>query len=198
MLHGELLLSLHLTNSYHHPWNFWTLFISCSNMRARLLPSGFNTTFRDSLKRCLPELMTNTSVNPARSTGVALFVGGWAVAQLWLFWVAPIAGGLLGAAIYLVIGCAEDWSPPCLRAWSRLGITVYLFQSGGIDPTADDCHYRELLRKIFIGAAIWRAGSSRSTPWKCCVSFEAKDAQHSKESLNANIISVIRRTLILE
>ncbi len=45
-----------------------------------------------------------TSVNPARSTGVALFAGGWAVAQLWLFWVAPIAGGLLGAAVYRTIG----------------------------------------------------------------------------------------------
>ena len=44
--------------------------------------------------------VTNTSVNPARSTGPALFVGGWALAQLWLFWVAPIVGGLLGALIY--------------------------------------------------------------------------------------------------
>ena len=44
--------------------------------------------------------VTNTSVNPARSTGVALYVGGWAVAQLWLFWVAPIAGALLGAGIH--------------------------------------------------------------------------------------------------
>jgi aquaporin Z len=48
--------------------------------------------------------VTNTSVNPARSTGVALFVGGWAVQQLWLFWVAPIAGALLGAAGYRLIG----------------------------------------------------------------------------------------------
>jgi aquaporin Z len=48
--------------------------------------------------------VTNTSVNPARSTGVAVFVGGWAVAQLWLFWLAPIVGGLLGAAAYRVIG----------------------------------------------------------------------------------------------
>jgi len=48
--------------------------------------------------------VTNTSVNPARSTGVALFVGDWAVAQLWLFWVAPIIGGVLGAAIYRLIG----------------------------------------------------------------------------------------------
>jgi aquaporin Z len=48
--------------------------------------------------------VTNTSVNPARSTGVAVFVGDWAVAQLWLFWVAPIVGGVLGAAIYRAIG----------------------------------------------------------------------------------------------
>jgi len=51
--------------------------------------------------------VTNTSVNPARSTGVAVFVGDWAVAQLWLFWVAPIAGALLGAAIYQFIGSAD-------------------------------------------------------------------------------------------
>ncbi|MEZ9762773.1 aquaporin Z [Vibrio splendidus] len=44
--------------------------------------------------------VTNTSVNPARSTGVAVFVGDWAVSQLWLFWVAPIVGAVIGAAIY--------------------------------------------------------------------------------------------------
>ena len=48
--------------------------------------------------------VTNTSVNPARSTGVALFVGGWALAQLWLFWVAPIIGAVLGAITYRFIG----------------------------------------------------------------------------------------------
>jgi aquaporin Z len=48
--------------------------------------------------------VTNTSVNPARSTGPALFVGGWALAQLWLFWLAPIVGGVLGALIYLWVG----------------------------------------------------------------------------------------------
>lgn len=47
--------------------------------------------------------VTNTSVNPARSTGVALFVGDWAVAQLWLFWLAPIVGGILGAVTYRFI-----------------------------------------------------------------------------------------------
>src|SRR5579862_6545036 len=44
--------------------------------------------------------VTNLSVNPARSTGPAIFVGGWAIQQLWLFWVAPLIGGALGGAIY--------------------------------------------------------------------------------------------------
>jgi aquaporin Z len=44
--------------------------------------------------------VTNTSVNPARSTGVALFVGGWALEQLWLFWLAPIVGAVFGAKAY--------------------------------------------------------------------------------------------------
>ena len=52
--------------------------------------------------------VTNTSVNPARSLGVAVFAGDWALAQLWLFWVAPIAGALLGAAVYRFIGCTKD------------------------------------------------------------------------------------------
>jgi aquaporin Z len=52
--------------------------------------------------------VTNTSVNPARSTGVAIFVGGWAVGQLWLFWVAPVIGAIIGATVYLAIGNTED------------------------------------------------------------------------------------------
>jgi len=52
--------------------------------------------------------VTNTSVNPARSLGVALYVGDWAIAQLWLFWVAPIIGALLGALIYRYLGQSED------------------------------------------------------------------------------------------
>jgi aquaporin Z len=52
--------------------------------------------------------VTNTSVNPARSTGVAVFVGGWAVEQLWLFWAAPIAGAVLGALAYRFIGSSES------------------------------------------------------------------------------------------
>ena len=52
--------------------------------------------------------VTNTSVNPARSTGVALFAGGWAIEQLWLFWVAPIIGGVLGAVVYRLIAGREE------------------------------------------------------------------------------------------
>ena len=51
--------------------------------------------------------VTNTSVNPARSTGVAVFVGGWALQQLWLFWLAPIVGAVLGALAYRGIS-SED------------------------------------------------------------------------------------------
>jgi aquaporin Z len=51
--------------------------------------------------------VTNTSVNPARSTGVAVFVGDWALSQLWLFWIAPIVGAVLGALAYRFIGGEE-------------------------------------------------------------------------------------------
>jgi aquaporin Z len=52
--------------------------------------------------------VTNTSVNPARSTATAFFTGGWAVEQLWLFWVAPIIGGILGGLLYKSVDECED------------------------------------------------------------------------------------------
>ncbi len=52
--------------------------------------------------------VSNTSVNPARSLSVAVYVGDWAVAQLWVFWLAPIAGAILGAAIYRYISSSDD------------------------------------------------------------------------------------------
>jgi aquaporin Z len=51
--------------------------------------------------------VTNTSVNPARSTGPAMFVGGWALAQLWLFWVAPLVGGVAGGIAYRWLGTSD-------------------------------------------------------------------------------------------
>ena len=52
--------------------------------------------------------VTNTSVNPARSTGPALMVGGWAIAQLWMFWVAPLLGAVVGGGIYRWLGKEES------------------------------------------------------------------------------------------
>jgi aquaporin Z len=65
--------------------------------------------------------VTNTSVNPARSTAVAVFAGDWAISQLWLFWVAPIIGGVLGAAIHQTLsavkhGDAKEDLPALKRA----------------------------------------------------------------------------------
>jgi aquaporin Z len=55
--------------------------------------------------------VTNASVNPARSTGPALFVGGWALAQLWLFWVAPIIGAAIAGVAYGMFAASEDRAP---------------------------------------------------------------------------------------
>jgi aquaporin Z len=56
--------------------------------------------------------ITNTSVNPARSTGPALFVGGWALSQLWLFWVAPLIGAALAGVVYRWVGGDEPRPTP--------------------------------------------------------------------------------------
>jgi aquaporin Z len=74
---------------------------------SRSAPAGFAPIaigFGLALIHLISIPVTNTSVNPARSTGVALFAGGWAVQQLWLFWVAPLAGALLGALIHRTVG----------------------------------------------------------------------------------------------
>jgi aquaporin Z len=52
--------------------------------------------------------VTNTSVNPARSTGPAIFVGGWALSQLWLFWVAPVAGAVLAGVVYRLLSAEVE------------------------------------------------------------------------------------------
>ncbi len=76
----------------------------------RLAPAGF-APIAIGLALTLIHLIsipvTNTSVNPARSTGVALFAGPGAIGQLWMFWVAPIAGGLIGGVIYGWLGREE-------------------------------------------------------------------------------------------
>ena len=86
---------------------FLLIILGATDKRA---PAGFAPIaigFALTLIHLISIPVTNTSVNPARSTGVALFVGGWAISQLWLFWVAPIMGALLGATTYHFIASEE-------------------------------------------------------------------------------------------
>jgi aquaporin Z len=82
---------------------FLVVILGATDQRA---PQG-SAALAIGLALCLIHLISipvsNTSVNPARSTGVAVYVGDWATSQLWMFWVAPIAGALLGAGMYKVI-----------------------------------------------------------------------------------------------
>jgi aquaporin Z len=83
---------------------FLLIIMGATDSRA---PQGF-APLAIGLTLCLIHLISipvsNTSVNPARSTGVAIYVGDWATAQLWLFWVAPIIGASIGAALYRFLG----------------------------------------------------------------------------------------------
>jgi len=66
--------------------------------------------------------VTNTSVNPARSTGPALFVGGWATAQLWMFWVAPLVGGVLAGFAYRLLSPSTDIDTPEPKAPVKVAV----------------------------------------------------------------------------
>ncbi len=83
---------------------FLLIILGATDSRA---PQGF-APLAIGLTLCLIHLISipvsNTSVNPARSTGVAVYVGDWATDQLWLFWVAPIIGAAIGAFLYRIIG----------------------------------------------------------------------------------------------
>jgi aquaporin Z len=65
--------------------------------------------------------VTNLSVNPARSTAPALFAGGWAIQQLWLFWLAPIAGAAIAGVVYPVIASEQAPAPPALARAAAAG-----------------------------------------------------------------------------
>ncbi len=91
---------------------FLLIILGVTDQRA---PKGFAPVaigFALTLVHLISIPVTNTSVNPARSTAVAVYAGDWAVGQLWLFWIAPIAGALLGAALYRVIGAQAPVSEP--------------------------------------------------------------------------------------
>lgn len=87
---------------------FLIIILGATDKRA---PAGFAPIaigFALTLIHLISIPVTNTSVNPARSTGVALFIGDWAVAQLWLFWLAPIVGSVLGAMTYRFVAGDEN------------------------------------------------------------------------------------------
>jgi aquaporin Z len=95
------------------------LFIIMGATHAERMPRGFAPIaigFALTLIHLISIPVTNTSVNPARSTGVALFAGGWALRQLWLFWAAPIVGGALGALAYRL---ATESGPARVRGEKR-------------------------------------------------------------------------------
>ncbi|MGK3965397.1 aquaporin Z [Sorangium sp. So ce118] len=86
-------------------FGFVTVFLGATDLRAPIgfapIPIGLALT----VVHLIGIPVTNVSVNPARSTGPALFVGGWALSQLWLFWLAPLAGGALAGVLYpLLVG----------------------------------------------------------------------------------------------
>jgi aquaporin Z len=104
---GEYSLSAALITEVVTTMMFLMVILGATDRRA---PQGFAPIaigFCLTLIHLISIPVTNTSVNPARSTGVAVFVGDWAVSQLWLFWVAPIIGGMIGAAVYRFVGGEE-------------------------------------------------------------------------------------------
>jgi aquaporin Z len=87
---------------------FLFVIMGATNKDAHPMMAGLAIGLTLTLIHLISIPVTNTSVNPARSTGVAVYVGGWAVMQLWLFWVAPIIGGVIGALMYKAVNVAKD------------------------------------------------------------------------------------------
>ncbi|MFK7916401.1 MAG: aquaporin Z [Pseudomonadales bacterium] len=101
---GEYSMTAALTTEFVMTFMFLLIILGATDGRA---PAGF-APIAIGLGLTLIHLIsipvTNTSVNPARSTGPALFVGGWAISQLWMFWVAPILGALAASVVYRFVG----------------------------------------------------------------------------------------------
>jgi aquaporin Z len=95
---------------------FLVIILGATDKRA---PAGFAPLaigFSLTLIHLIGIPVTNVSVNPARSTGPAVFVGGWALAQLWMFWVAPIIGAVLGAVAYHAVAASDEPAPKTAAA----------------------------------------------------------------------------------
>lgn len=97
---GKYSLTAALVTEVVMTFMFLIVILGATHSRAPVGFAGVAIGFALTLIHLISIPVTNTSVNPARSTGPALFVGGWALYQLWLFWVAPIAGALLAGWVY--------------------------------------------------------------------------------------------------
>src|SRR4051794_7847832 len=82
---------------------FLVVILGATHRRAPVGFAGLTIGFALTLIHLISIPVTATSVNPARSTGTAVIVGGWAIAQLWMFWIAPIVGALAGGAVYRTV-----------------------------------------------------------------------------------------------
>ena len=91
---------------------FLIVILGATHRRAPVAFAGLAIGMALTLIHLISIPVTNTSVNPARSTGPALFVGGWAIGQLWLFWIAPIVGALLAGLVYRGLLEGEEIEPP--------------------------------------------------------------------------------------
>jgi aquaporin Z len=86
---------------------FLIVILGATNKHAHQAAAGLAIGLALTLIHLVTIPVTNTSVNPARSTGPAIFVGGWAIRQLWLFWVAPIIGAALAGFAYRFLAAEE-------------------------------------------------------------------------------------------
>lgn len=101
-----------LTSELVMTFMFLIVILGATHKRAPVGFAGIAIGLALTLIHLISIPVTNTSVNPARSTAPALFVGGWAIAQLWLFWLAPIVGGAVAGFVYKGLLESEKTEPP--------------------------------------------------------------------------------------
>lgn len=102
---------------------FVVIILGATHTRAPVGFAGLAIGLALTLVHLISIPVTNTSVNPARSTGQALFVGGWALTQLWLFWLAPLFGGVLAGLLYRVL-LQRDISEPSVTGQRKPPLVV--------------------------------------------------------------------------
>jgi len=108
---GKYSLAAGLVTEVVMTFGFLIVILGATHQRAPVGFAGIAIGLALTLIHLVSIPVTNTSVNPARSTGAAVFAGSWAVGQLWLFWLAPIVGALLAGALFRVLQGMSDEQP---------------------------------------------------------------------------------------